>query len=87
MGEGVEGRLHGFLGGGRKLERVSRGGCMEFQDKNVREVKGRLQVLLVGEFLLGVVVKMRHHANYVVICLKWVNYNQLYDHLTTALLR
>jgi len=86
VGEGVKGRVHGFLGRGCKWEKVSRGGCMEFQDKNVREVKGRLQVLLVGEFLLGV-VKMRHHANYVVICLKWVNYNQLYDHLTTALLR
>ena len=30
MGEGVEERLHGFLGGDRKWERVSRGGCMDF---------------------------------------------------------
>ena len=30
MREGVEGRVHGFLGGGCKGERVLRGGCMDF---------------------------------------------------------
>ena len=30
MREGVEERVHGFLAGGCKWERVSRGGCMDF---------------------------------------------------------
>ena len=30
MGEGVEGRVHGFLGGGCKWQRVSRGRCVDF---------------------------------------------------------
>ena len=40
--------MHGFLGD-HMWERVPRGGCMDSQDKNVRDAKGRLQVLLVGE--------------------------------------
>ena len=30
MGEGVKGRVHGFLGRGCKWEKVLRGGCMDF---------------------------------------------------------
>ena len=30
MGEGAEGRVHVFLGGQRKWQRVSRGGCIDF---------------------------------------------------------